>query len=388
MGKAASLFAGFTAGAVFMYMTDPDRGRRRRALIRDKAARTIHEAERAVEKTRRDVSNRVHGLTALVRAVRGDQYIEDDVIVARARAKIGRVVSHPHAIHVRSERGRLVLEGPVLEHEYHSLLSAVTLAARGMEIDNRLERRAQADIPVLQGGNSRRGERWELMQSSWTPGVRMAAGIGGTALLIRGMRRGGFGGAATGAIGAAMLLRASTNKELKRALGIDAVHRAVEIEKAVNIHAPAAEVYAFWSHYGNFPRFMAHLREVRDLGNERSHWVAEGPLGMPVSWSAEVIDRIENKLIAWRSLPGAYLEHNGVVRFDANPDGGTRITIRMSYTPPFGVVGHAVAQVLGADPKRDMDEDLVRLKSLIEYGKTRAHGGTVRREQLGAPAPL
>jgi uncharacterized membrane protein len=76
------------------------------------------------------------------------------------------------------------------------------------------------------------------------------------------------------------------------------------------------------------------------------------------------------------------------VRFDPNPDGGTRITIRMCYTPPLGVLGHAFAQMLGVDPKRDMDEDLVRLKSLIEYGKTRAHGGTVHREQLGAPSPL
>ena len=29
---------------------------------------------------------------------------------------------------------------------------------------------------------------------------------------------------------------------------------------------------------------MAHLQEVRDLGRGRSHWIAQGPAGMPVSW--------------------------------------------------------------------------------------------------------
>jgi uncharacterized membrane protein len=215
----------------------------------------------------------------------------------------------------------------------------------------------------------------------------MIAGVGGTVLLARGLRQGGFRGMASGAIGTAILLRAATNMELKRALGADAAHRTVEIEKAVNVHAPVPDVYAFWSHYANFPRFMTHLREVRDLGNNRSHWVAVGPLGIPVTWSAEVTERVENKLIAWRTLPEAYLENSGVVRFDPNPDGGTRITIRMSYTPPLGVLGHAVARIFGVDPKRDMDEDFVRLRSLIEHGKTRAHGGTVHRADLGAPSP-
>jgi uncharacterized membrane protein len=387
MGKATNLLAGFSAGAVFMYMTDPDRGRRRRALIRDKAARTVHTTQRAVDKTGRDISNRAHGLAAMARSIWGDQYVEDDVIVARVRAKIGRVVSHPHAIHVRSERGRLILEGPVLDREYHTLLSAAESAAEGMEVDNRLERHAEADISALQGGPTRSGERWELMQTNWTPAVRTLAGIGGTALLIRGIKQGGFRGAASGVIGSGILLRAASNMELRRALGVDGA-RAVDLEKTVNIHAPVPDVFAFWSHYANFPRFMTHLRQVRDLGNNRSAWTAEGPLGIPVSWSAEITERVENKSIAWRSLPGAYLENSGVVRFDPNPDGGTRITIRMSYAPPMGVLGHALARLFGADPKRDMDEDFVRLKSLIEHGKTRAHGGIVHREQLGAPSPL
>ena len=37
----------------------------------------------------------------------------------------------------------------------------------------------------------------------------------------------------------------------------------------------------------------------------------------------------------------------------------------MSYRPPAGIVGHAVATLFGADPKHEMDEDLARMTLLI-----------------------
>jgi uncharacterized membrane protein len=40
----------------------------------------------------------------------------------------------------------------------------------------------------------------------------------------------------------------------------------------------------------------------------------------------------------------------------------------MSYNPPAGVVGHAVASLFGRDPKQDLDADLMRMKSFIETG--------------------
>ena len=42
----------------------------------------------------------------------------------------------------------------------------------------------------------------------------------------------------------------------------------------------------------------------------------------------------------------------------------------MSYSPPGGALGHAVAKFFGADPKSEMDEDLMRLKAALETGKT------------------
>jgi uncharacterized membrane protein len=54
--------------------------------------------------------------------------------------------------------------------------------------------------------------------------------------------------------------------------------------------------------------------------------------------------------------------------------------VQMEYTPPAGALGHAVAKLFGADPKQAMDEDMVRLKSLFEDGKTTIRGKEVTRE--------
>jgi uncharacterized membrane protein len=100
-----------------------------------------------------------------------------------------------------------------------------------------------------------------------------------------------------------------------------------------------------------------------------------GPGGVvELDWVAEVTSREENRLLAWKSLPGSTIANAGRVRFEPLEDGATRIHVEMRYKPPGGAVGHAVAKLFGSDPKHAMDEDLVRLKSLVEEGKTPGSG--------------
>jgi uncharacterized membrane protein len=103
---------------------------------------------------------------------------------------------------------------------------------------------------------------------------------------------------------------------------------------------------------------------------------------MSLEWEAETTAFVPNQVIGWKSLGGAPVQHAGIVRFQSDR-GGTRIDIQMSYNPPAGAIGHAVASMLGADPKHMMDQDLVRLQSLLESGKTTAHGREVTREEVG-----
>jgi uncharacterized membrane protein len=76
-----------------------------------------------------------------------------------------------------------------------------------------------------------------------------------------------------------------------------------------------------------------------------------------------------NALIEWRSTPDSEVKHAGEVRFAPTDDGATRINICMCYQPPAGALGHAVAAIFGADPKSEMDADLMRMKSMIETGR-------------------
>jgi uncharacterized membrane protein len=139
----------------------------------------------------------------------------------------------------------------------------------------------------------------------------------------------------------------------------------VDIQKTLYVEAPVERVFAFWSHYDNFPLFMSNVREVSDLGGQRSRWVVSGPGGVPVEWNAVLTERDENRLLAWRSEPGSMLENAGVIRF-AREGTGTRIEFRFSYNPPAGRAGRAMAEFFGADPRARMNEDLGRLKTLLE----------------------
>ena len=103
-----------------------------------------------------------------------------------------------------------------------------------------------------------------------------------------------------------------------------------------------------------------------------------------------------NRLLAWRTTPSAPIQHAGVLRFEP-VNGGTRVDVHMSYRPPAGVLGHAVAAFFGADPKSELDQELLRLKSFLETRKThrdaaastafaRGTGASARPEDLDLQA--
>jgi uncharacterized membrane protein len=382
MNRGKIAISAFAAGAAFMYFSDPNRGKRRRVLVRDKAAKSWHKVTALAEKAQRDLFNRAEGAFSELTAALEDRHAEDNVLIERVRSQVGRAVSHPHAIEVGTEDGKVVLKGLVLRDEVDHLLNAVRSVPGIEDVVNRLETHEDAGkLSSLQGGVPRES-RSELTKQNWTPALRMAAGTLGGVLIWHGARSRDPVKAASNLAGAALLTRAVFNREFCGIVGIGDGARVIEIDKAVHIHAPVEEVFEFWSNYRIFPRFMAHLKDVRDSGDGKSHWVAEGPAGIPVSWDAEVTKYIPNKLLAWRSLPGSVIQTEGVVRFDKDENGGTRIGIRMFYKPPGGVIGHNIVALLGADAKHDVDDDMVRFKSMIELGHTRAHGIPVSREDL------
>lgn len=381
--KNRGLASGMLMGAGLMYIFDRNQGRGRRARIKDQMVHARNELDDLVDTGSRDLRNRAKGWVASTKNLVSGEEVDDVVLIERVRAVLGRVVSHPHALRVEAENGTITLSGPILAHEVPELLAAAKKVRGVKGLINRLEAHKEpGDVPALQGGRERRGLRPDVLQENWAPGTRILAGLGGAALLISGARRKGIGGGALTMAGLGLLSRAMTNMGMNRLTGINAGRRAVDIRKTLNIDAPVEDVFALWGNLENFPRFMERLREVRRTGEGRYHWVASGPAGITVEWDGVITRWIENEEVAWKSLPGSSVGNAGIIRFEPNPDGGTRMDIQMTYNPPGGALGHVVASIFGVDPKRAMDEDLVRFKSLIEHGKASADGSTVLREEL------
>ena len=193
------------------------------------------------------------------------------------------------------------------------------------------------DIHGLEAANLRAG--------SGALDLERVARLAGSALAVYGLlRRGNVGGllrtlglglAATGGRGG----RQGAPPRGER-------RRTIDIQQTLYVDAPLERVYAFGTTYENLALFLSSVREVRDLGGGRSRWIVGEPDGGRVAWNA-------------------VLDNAGVIRF-AQEGSGTRIDFRFCYSPPSGRAGRAMAEFFGADPRARMNEDLGRLKLVLE----------------------
>jgi uncharacterized membrane protein len=383
MERQGKLLGGIILGAGAMYLLDPDRGTRRRSLLRDQIAHAGHKVGDGLAATARDTRNRAAGAAAELRSRFQHDQADDEVLHERVRSAIGRVVSHPSAITVTVFDGQVTLRGHVLAAEVDELIDRVKRVRGVRDVRNELEVHRTANaVPALQGAGRPREQRPELLQENWAPATRVIMGTIGGGLALKGLRSKGAAGRALSALGLGLLTRAMTNLPARRLVGARAGHRAVDVQKTVVVAAPIEQVWGLWSNFEQFPRFMSHLREVRRIDEKRSHWVATGPAGIPVEWDAVITEWVPSEVIAWKSVEGSTVQTAGRVRFRPTSDGNTKIDVHLSYNPPAGALGHAVASLFGTDPKRAMDEDMVRLKSLLEEGKTRAEGEPVHLAEV------
>ncbi|HEX7333013.1 MAG TPA: YtxH domain-containing protein [Pyrinomonadaceae bacterium] len=139
MKRAVGLIGAAGIGAGLMYLFDPDRGKRRRAGIRNKAIHINHIATDVATKTQRDLRNRLRGVVCELKALVRPEIASDDVLEARVRSRMGRLVSHPHAIAVKAREGRIILSGPIPTAEVLPLVDAVATMRGVKDIENLLE---------------------------------------------------------------------------------------------------------------------------------------------------------------------------------------------------------------------------------------------------------
>jgi uncharacterized membrane protein len=220
---------------------------------------------------------------------------------------------------------------------------------------------------------------------------RWASLLGGGALALYGLSRRSLGGLALAAVGAAGVYRGATGHcPLYQLLGINTADRhgpatsvparhGVKVERSVTINRRPDELFHFWRNLENLPKFMNHLESVKNMGQLRSHWVVKAPLGITVSWDAEIITERPDEMIGWRSLPGSMVDNAGSVHFARAPgQRGTEVKVVLKYDPPAGKIGATIARLFGAAPEQEIHEDLRRLKELMETGEVPTTAGQPR----------
>jgi hypothetical protein len=150
-----SSLIGAGIGATSMFLLDPARGARRRALLRDKVAWASRKTAEAADATVRDIGNRFEGVQSRARNLFAKPAVDDATLEERVKSALGRATPHHRAISVRASGGSITLTGDVLMSESRSILAAVERVRSVSGVQNFLRTHESADIvPALQGGST------------------------------------------------------------------------------------------------------------------------------------------------------------------------------------------------------------------------------------------
>lgn len=376
----AKLLGGAAAGALLMYMLDPDRGGARRAqsaaAVRNAGSRTSS----ALGNVWRGTGSRLGGTAddARERAAEVADSVKPDGALKSSLSRMGQAAGDILDDTLSKAKSAVSRAGDAASDVVSRAGSAIgqagdttgNVGAKARSIGYR------ASNSIGNGYDEASARvKGALRGTDWSATLGNPTVLGGGLLGLYGLARRSPMGLLLGLAGAALLARGVTGQPLRSLLSgrrlsdtfSNGLSQTIDFEKSIHIEASPDEVYDLWANYENFPRFMSHVVEVRDLGRRRSHWVVKGPGGTEFEWNSVLTEQSRPHRLAWRSEPGAEIPQSGSIQFEPHR-GGTQVTVRMSYTPPAGVLGHGLATLLGSDPKSRMDDDLARMKAFIERG--------------------
>ena len=155
-----------------------------------------------------------------------------------------------------------------------------------------------------------------------------------------------------------------------------------QIEKTIDVSCPIRMVYNQWTQFEEFPRFMAGVKEVRQLDDTHVHWHAE-IWGKDKEWDAEITEQVPDERISWKSVSGA--SNAGTVRFEPLGADSTRVRLIMAYEPEGAIenVGDALGVMSGRvqntveDFKKFIEkrgQETGGWRGSVHHGKPQEHG--------------
>ncbi len=132
---------------------------------------------------------------------------------------------------------------------------------------------------------------------------------------------------------------------------------------AVTVNAPVHQVYALFTHFNDFPKFMSFVKEVTYYDDQRSHWVAE-VVGRH-EWDAVNEGWIPDRQIGWHATNG--LDNFGKVTFEPVGSNQTKVDVYVNYDPPAGVLGDAGEKLgVGSRFEQALQNDLNHFGRMVD----------------------
>ena len=149
------------------------------------------------------------------------------------------------------------------------------------------------------------------------------------------------------------------------------------VTESIDLDVPVSTAYNQWTQFEEFPQFMEHVDEVRQLDDTNLHWKVT-IAGKTEEFDAEVTEQVPDTRIAWKSTSGR--ENAGVVDFHRLDDDRSQITVVMDAETE-GVM-EKVADMAGV-AESQLRNDLESFKEMVEArgSETGAWRGQVEAEK-------
>ena len=143
----------------------------------------------------------------------------------------------------------------------------------------------------------------------------------------------------------------------------------MRVESCIDVQAPPSVVWALITDPGIIPELMAGVTRWEVTGDVERGLGARYKVRMHVGSAevgglVEVVEADDNRDLAWSSVTG--VEHRGRWRLRQPRPGCTRVTLRLSYSAPGGLLGLVADRMAAPMVRSNLGRTLDRLKRRAE----------------------
>ena len=141
--------------------------------------------------------------------------------------------------------------------------------------------------------------------------------------------------------------------------------KGAHAEMEVVIAQPPRLVYDVWRDLNQLSKALPPTVQVETLTDTDSKWtLLKGGIAI-ARWTSRVINDEDGRLIGWKTIGEPDVASAGSVNFEEVP-GGTRVRVRLQYSPPLGRAGAQAAAWVGQGVEPILRRTLDNLKTMLE----------------------